>query len=168
MLLLNCKITSWYYYLIFYYNKDRRNCNVSQKVLNLAQNVEILYYDPLNKIFFNKEKKPMEILEKSRDSNLDLVNIDLNKTLLNLNILKRNYYIFDKDENLEKAFKNDLGFLVPNNQNKNVYDIIQLILDIMEIKAGRYNLIKKIDDLPDVVMFPSYTMIMNLYSKNID
>ena len=165
MFLLNCRITSWHYFLIFYYNKDKQRCNVSPEVINLSKNVEILYYDPLNKRFLNKEKKHLEILEKSYDSNLDLVNINLGKNLINLKISNKNIFRLVNDENLEKAFKNDLKFLVSNNQVKSVNNIINLILNIMEVNTGKYNLIKKIVDLPLVPMFPSYNSIF-VYKKN--
>ena len=165
MFLLNCKITSWYYYLIFYYNPNKNKCNVNEKVIKMAKNVEILFFNPLNKQFFDIKLNELKKLELTNKANLD--NFGLNFGNISLNLRG----IYDKDCNLiigkdiiEKSFKEDFGFLINNARNKNTVDIIEVILNIMEIKGENYILKHKIEKLPGIVTYPSYDFIY-LYKR---
>ena len=165
MLLLNCKITSWNYYLIFYYNPSKKRCNMNELVIKKAKNIEVIYYNPLNKKFFDVNKKLLEKLELTLKSNLDNCNLNFGMISLNLNNL------YDKECNLiigrekvEKSFKEDFGYLTPKSKVKNIDDIIKAILDIMEIKDEKYILRHKIEKLPSLFLNPSYDYI-HLYKR---
>ena len=165
MLLLNCKITSWYYYLIFYYNPNKKRCNVSEIVIDKAKNVEVIYYNPLNKKFFDSEKKPLDKLELTIDANLDNVNMNFGMISLNLKkIYNQKCQLIIGKESVEKSFKEDFGFLTPKAKFKNIDDIIKVILDIMEVKDENYILKHKIEKLPSLFTFPSYDFIY-LYKR---
>ena len=97
--LFNCKITQWHYYLVFYYNKrDLTINNIDIKTLTLSLNkgIEILLYDPLEKIFFtlnNEGIKLVRNLQLNDKSNLDYC-FYLND--------KKNYCYFESEFKINK------------------------------------------------------------------
>lgn len=54
--LFNCKINKWYYFLLFYYNKNYiENNDISIKMLELTYNseIEFIFYNPEEYKFYN-------------------------------------------------------------------------------------------------------------------
>ena len=138
---------------------------MSELVIDKAKNVEVIYYNPLNKKFFDSEKKPLDKLELTIDANLDNVNMNFGMISLNLkNIYNQKCQLIIGEESVEKSFKEDFGFLTPKAKFKNIDDIIKVILDIMEVKDENYILKHKIEKLPSLFTFPSYDFIY-LYKR---
>jgi len=129
MILFNCKITKWHYFLIFYINQKRSDCNVSQSILNNSVNVVgTLFYDPLKKIFYDCQKKQIEKLELNSKSNLDMNNSNMMMDSIKGDILKK--YDDYNDDILRKNFQRDFAFMKCNN----VDSILIKIGKIMKIK----------------------------------
>ena len=75
MKLFNCKITKWYYYLVFYYNSKVPNENINQENLSKCErnNIGYFFYEPIEKQFYCVCKgKKKEINELIIDQNADL------------------------------------------------------------------------------------------------
>ena len=82
MILFNCKITKWYYFLIFYYNnKDTINNNLLNiKVLQTLyeSNVHFLFYNPEENLFYQDlNKHDIKQIELDDNANLDYNNDQL-------------------------------------------------------------------------------------------
>ena len=72
--LFKCNIVQWYYYLIFYYNKDdevNNQIGFYNQYQCLNQNIEFLFYDPKEKKFFSSDFRIIKNLPLSKDANLD-------------------------------------------------------------------------------------------------
>ena len=75
--LLNCKITKWHYYLIFYYNKrdlTTNNIGIKNLILSLNKGIEVLLYNPLEKNFFSLKNEGISLVTNlmlNDKSNLD-------------------------------------------------------------------------------------------------
>ena len=144
MKLFNCKITNWYYYLVFYYNSQSKNENINQKNIEDCRNNDIsyFYYDPVTKKFYYPhENKYKDLLELKFDKNADL---DRNIT----NIENFSYNIGSlgkmKIENNIQSITNSFvqEFKIALNLQKNVS--ILIILDKIKNKIdsdSRYNLL---------------------------
>ena len=75
MKLFNCKITKWYYYLVFYYNSKVPNENINQENLSKCErnNIGYFFYEPIEKQFYCVCKgKKKELNELIIDQNADL------------------------------------------------------------------------------------------------
>lgn len=165
MLLLNCKITSWYYYLIFYINKKNKKCNVNKSIIAQIQGfIEILYYDPLNKKFYDINGKILKQLKLSDKANLDKMNINYGMISFNINnIYEQNCNIIIGKEIVESKFLNDFAFL---NQTS-IDDIINCILKRMDITKEIYSLKHRIETLPRIPIFPSFKYIYLCKRKSV-
>ena len=88
MKILNCKITEWYYYLIFYFNPKNKNENINISNINKCEKNKIAYffYDPVIKRFYNREEngkknilRPIKKLTLNDKANLDKAVMDIDK-----------------------------------------------------------------------------------------
>ena len=114
MYLLNCKISHWYYYLIFYINKEHVKYNVKDSIIQKYKGgIEILFYDPLEKIFYDCDKKILTELPKTENADLDIRKKCLEMYELNSKI--NNYSIQNKIE-IKNSFVKDFEFTVENNE----------------------------------------------------
>ena len=80
--LFNCQIKHWYYYLIFYFNKnDTENVNLSYKEIEHAStsNIAFLLYNPKEKKFYYSNKDQANQLELNDLANLDYDDYSLNR-----------------------------------------------------------------------------------------
>ena len=162
MYLLNCKITSWNYYLIFYINKKRKNCNVDKSLIDeLKNNIEVIYYDPVDKKFYDINKNIITNLKLTPIANLDNIRISFSEISINPIVLYQQKAQIIEEEKIEENFKKDFEYL---NQ-KNVDNIIKKILSIMEVKEGIYELKYQIGKLPRIILSPSINYIF-LYKRN--
>ena len=140
---------------------------MNEIVINKAKNVEIIYYNPLNKKFFDINKKPLDKLELTINANLDNFKLTFGMISLNLkNLYDTKCQLIIGRENIEKSFKEDFGYLTPKSKVKNIDDIIKAILDIMEIKDEKYILKHKIEKLPGLFINPSYDYVFLYKRKN--
>ena len=162
MYLLNCKITSWHYYLVFYINKERKNYNVNKSMIEdmRKKNIEVIYYDPVNKAFYDINKKIITDLKLTSNSNLDEIKICYSKMSTNPSEIYEQKKRDVEKEETKKNFIKDFDFL----NEKNVVHIIKKILNIMEVKDGIYKLEYQICDLPKVILYPAKNYIF-LYKR---
>ena len=164
MYLLNCKITSWNYYLIFYINKKRKNCNVDKSLIDeLKNNIEVIYYDPVDKIFYDINKNIITNLKLTPIANLDNMSISFSKISINPSVIYQQNARIIEEEKIEENFKKDFEYL---NQ-KSVDNIIKRILNIMEVKEGIYELKYQIGKLPRTILSPSITIILKYITYSI-
>ena len=138
MALFNCQIKHWYYYLVFYLNKnDIENNNISFKEIEKTNNTNIafLFYNPEEKKFFKNSKEEEKRLNLDKFANLDYDNyISSNNDF----ILKKDIFEQKKmnpDEG-EKKFIEDLSFLFKKTPTFD--DIVKLIKSITKIKNNIY------------------------------
>ena len=143
MILFNCKITKWHYFLIFYLNPKRSNCNVNQSILNKCVNVVgTLFYDPVNKSFYNSQKMPIEKLEFNSKSNLDMNNSNMIMDSTNGDIIKKfNDY---NDDILYENFKRDFDFMKCNNIDNILIKIGKIMKIYYPLKLLHQNIVPKI------------------------
>ena len=161
--LLNCKITKWYYYLIFYYNPKKKKCNVSESIIEgITGIIEVLFYEPLEKKFYDINHQPLFNLEITDIANLDIKNINFGMISLNIShIYAQKCDIILDEKKVENSFVTDFNYFGKNN----IDEIIIRILNIMEISNETYTLKHKIVKLPKIFTFPSYNNIY-LYKRN--
>ena len=130
MLTFDCKITKWYYYLIFYYNPNKKDCNVNPLILNQCKNnIGILFYDPVKLEFYDINYQPINSLELDSVSDLDMKNEYLQMEIINVNEIEKIRESISKDE-LEKTFLKDFGYMKCDDLSQ----ILKNIGTIMKIK----------------------------------
>ena len=165
MTFFNCKITNWYYYLIFYINDDSINCNVNQDIIDKGKDkVEILFYDPLKKIFKDSNKNEIKILSLSYNANLDNYMFNIKTFLPNINDFSENLLEIQKlnREKTENSFKKDFDFL----QKETIDDILNVIKNIMEIKSGIIRLYTRANSIFYIKLPPLANYIILHKKKN--
>ena len=135
MAFFNCKITKWYYYLIFYYNKnDIEDNNISTKFLHKVYDldVEIIFYNPEEHTFYDSVDG--EIIEFKLTQKADL---DYNNNY----IFNRVNFKYDDNKNeynreaiyyeCIQRFIQDLNFL-DNTKQYSLENILNKINEIVE------------------------------------
>ena len=132
MKLFNCKITEWHYYLIFYYNKNNSNENVSQS--NIAKcklkDISYFFYDPIEKEFYNtKGNKLINITKLKIDqiSNLENNVADVNQFAFEIEE-KRKIEIGEQMSDMRATFIKDLSMALNiNDEEPNILKILSQI-----------------------------------------
>ena len=112
--LFNCKIVNWHYFLIFYYNKDHKEYNVNQSIIDKSINeVEILFYDPIQKLFLDKNHSDYPILKLSDNSDLDKYFVYYSNRVLDANILYKamDKGILNNEKETNDLFLKDFAYL---------------------------------------------------------
>ena len=131
MVLFNCKITKWYYFLIFYYNKnDDINNRLNLKIFQhlFESDVHFLLYNPEENSFYQDlDSKPIQEIKLDDKANLDYNNAQLfnnynfayipncknyNKELNYFNCI--NKFIKDFQFLSDETKKNPLGSILNN------------------------------------------------------
>ena len=142
MKLFNCKITKWYYYIVFYYNPNNKSENINKTNINKCKlnDISFFFYDPLKKKFYQKQKNKMVIMEslKTDDiADLETNILDIDKYSYNLPNENKLNKLKEKDI-MEKKFIEDLSqtFNMDIN-NANLFDILLEISKKLEIKDRR-------------------------------
>ena len=142
MKLFNCKITKWYYYIVFYYNPNNKSENINKTNINKCKlnDISFFFYDPLKKKFYQKQKNKMVIMEslKADDiADLETNILDIDKYSYNLPNESKLNKLKEKDI-MEKKFIEDLSqtFNMDIN-NANLFDILLEISKKLEIKDRR-------------------------------
>jgi len=138
--LFNCKINKWYYFLVFYYNKnDIENNNISIKFLQATYNsdIEFIFYNPEEHKFYNNIDGEIMELKLTNKADLDYNNNQI------FNRINFKYKDNPNDYNAEakyfeciEKFIQDLGFLDEDKQNP-LNTILNKISKIVE-KDGLY------------------------------
>ena len=130
MITFDCKITKWYYYLIFYYNPDKKDCNLNSSILNKCKDtIGILFYDPVKLEFYDSNYHPINSLELDSISDLDMKNEYLQMEIINVNEIEKIRESINKSD-LEKTFFQDFSFMKCDDLSQ----ILRKIGKIMKIK----------------------------------
>jgi len=138
MILFDCKIIAWHYYLIFYYNKEKEEYNVNPLILSKCKDVVgILFYDPIEKIFYDINYNPLHSLKLDHISDLDYIYSYYQMDVLDINKIPNFGEIYNNTQ-LKESFLKDFKFMGFNR----VDDILEKITKIMEIK-GKLRLLHK-------------------------
>jgi len=137
MKLFNCKITKWYYYLVFYYNPNNKSENINKTNINKCKlnDISFFFYDPIDKKFYNKQKNKLIVMQKlsmNKIADLETNIIDMDKYTFNLpkeNILN----ICQKRVTIINEFIEDLSKTL-NLHNPNLKEILSKIESNLGIK----------------------------------
>ena len=159
MYLLNCKISHWYYYLIFYINKDNVQYKVKDSIIQKHKgDIEILFYDPLNKIFYDCNKNILTALQKTDNADLDIRKKCLEMNELNI---KLNSYSIQNRIEIKNSFIKDFKFTGENSEE----NILKEISKIMQIQNKIIELDSKIPIINNnIIRYPDYNSLF-LYKK---
>ena len=114
--LFNCEIKNWYYYTIFYYNKDDEalNCVGYRAQLQLLKsNMDYLLYDPKQKHFLTLNYHIIKTLNLTEEANLDY------EEYLNI---RSNY------QSLESKFDDELNNINTKEYKKKYWEEFELFL----------------------------------------
>jgi len=161
MTLFDCKITSWHYYLIFYYNKEKEEYNVNPLILSKCKDVVgILFYDPIEKIFYDVNYNPLNSLELDHVSDLDYIYSYYQMDVLDINEIPKFGEIYNNAQ-LKDSFLKDFNFMGFNS----VEEILKNIAKIMNIK-GKLRLLHKSKYLSYFISPPIKSRIILYKSMN--
>ena len=155
--LFNCKIVKWHYFLIFYYNSEKKEYNVNQTIIDKAKNeVEILFYDPIEKVFRDKFHGLYQILKISDYSDLDKCLDYYRSKILDANILynAKDKPIFHQEKEILDLFLKDFEYL----KKRNVEEIKAYICELMNIN-GKLGVICKLNKIQFVKNPPKFDEI---------
>ena len=159
MYLLNCRINHWFYYLIFYYNPTISSYNVNKQLIDKLKNyIEIIFYEPLKKKFYDCKHKEIDTLPFTDNANLDIIKESLDKYKLN------EQYDFkeEDDEKLKESFENIFKYM----NLKDEKEIIKKISIIMKIKKTKIIELKLKRPIKySKIEFPNYDAIF-IYEGN--
>ena len=140
MKLFNCKITKWYYYLVFYLNRENIKENISKSNLKKCDinKISYFFYDPKNKRFYTKEAKKLIILKQiktSNEANLDINVVDISKFAFEFP-KKRLIMDMDKHREMKESFRKDLIKTYKMDENANVIEVLEKIRLSIGLKKG--------------------------------
>lgn len=157
--LLNCKITHWYYYLIFYLNKENAKYNVKDSILQKYKGIiEIVFYEPLEKEFYGCEKKKLTSLQLTDNSNLDIRKESVNRHVVKDEI---DYQLSIQNKlDLTNSFIKDFDFIGEKDET----NILKEISRIMEIQPKIIDSKFKTPINNDLIRYPNYDSLF-LYKK---
>ena len=152
MFLFNCKITKWYYILIFYLNQipGQQFCNVKKSLIEGYKNIiEIIYYDPLKQKFYDLDRKELTTLPLN-----DIANLDLYKGNHSMDSLDKSRHpniTFDLPNKkiVTNSFKEDLKFL-----GTSIDEIYKNLSKIMNINNTKYYIKNRVSNIPDIPYAP--------------
>ena len=143
MKLFNCKITKWYYYLIFYLNRESIKENINKDYLKKCDTNKIMYfyYDPKNKRFYRKGKKNklilIEEIQTNNYANLDLNTVNISKFAFEFPekrlILKR-----EIQKKMMESFIKDLTKIYEMDESSKVLEVLKKIEKSVKLKQGYY------------------------------
>ena len=164
MCLLNCKITKWYYYLIFYLNSEpnKKEFNVNKALIEKNKNtLEILFFDPLKKKFFDVNLKEMNTLILTQKANLDTDTTNYQNVSMDLNPIMSSQInpFHDREESVE-------SFLEDFSSYGNTEDEILAKLALKVNFGGILILKHKAPKLPQVIINPDFCYIFLYKRKN--
>jgi len=131
MKLFNCKITQWYYYLIFYYNHDNINENISkQNLLKCNENnISYFFYDPKQKNFYIKGKRKyikMKEITTNKNANLEISVTNIKKFAFEIDEMSK-LQVGSKYNEMKESFKKDLIKALKMDENSKITDILNQI-----------------------------------------
>ena len=161
MLTFDCKITNWYYYLIFCYNPNKPDYSINNSLLDKYKyDVGILLYNPIEKKFYDCNKNDIKTLELNEISDLDKNYASLQMNLCNIEELPKIGECLNSEET-KKYFVEDFEFMKCNDY----YDILKKIAKIMHIGTN-LSLRQKIIDVNYIKLPPQKNIILLYKKKN--
>jgi hypothetical protein len=132
MTLFDCKITQWYYFLIFYYNPKKSEYNANSLILSKCKDViGILFYDPIQKKFYDNNYKPLYSLELNHISDLDYCYSYYQMDIMDFNKIPKLGEIYNNIQ-LKDSFLKDFSFMKSND----IETILKKIAEIMKINCN--------------------------------
>ena len=159
MITFDCKITKWYYFLVFYYNPNKPEYSLNISLLKKYLNdVGILLYNPIEKKFYDCYEKPIESLNLDEISDLDKNYLFLQMDTFKTEELPKKGQSFYPEE-IKKDFLKDFEFMKCDNYKQ----IMEKISQIMEIKSN-LDLLHKLLDVK-FYKIPPFRNIILLYKK---
>ena len=128
--LFNCKITKWFYFLVFYYNSQIKNENINIENLVKCKKNDISYffYEPIQKKFYFEKRHNLNIMKK--------LEVDIKANLDNYIINVENFYNFTQLGNIKigknllemrESFIEDFSSVFQKKEPQNIFDIYRNI-----------------------------------------
>ena len=138
MKLLNCKITEWHYFTIFYYNSEIKNENINKYNLIKYKINEIGYffYEPIkNKFYESNLKRAIKEIKIDEYSNLDCSSANLMNYSQNIEKIfnEEKVKIGNELEKMIESFKKDLSYIC-KEKNPTLDDILNRIKTNIKVK----------------------------------
>jgi len=170
MKLFNCKISQWYYYLIFYYNPGNINENISKKNLMKCDenNISYFFYDPRKKKFFTKgERKYIKMKEitTNKNANLEISVTNINKFAFEIYEMSK-LVVGGKHSEMKESFRKDLIKALKMNENSKITDVLGQIKIIIDAKD--YELVFHLKcKFNKGLICPKYNDYVLLYKKKM-
>ena len=163
MTLFQCKITKWYYILIFYINDEITEENVNQENLEKCNffNIHYIFYDPKKQIFKNSFGTEIKSLELTENSNLDYykINIEYYSRISEIIREEGNIQIVGNLDNMIKSFVDDMKWMV-NSEGKKLILILNQLSKIIQYEL-KFSV--KINIIDDVLFFPPNNKHVYIY-----
>ena len=158
MALFDCKIIKWYYFLIFYYNTQDKTLNLNNSIIKQCRCVEFLFYDPVNKNFYDRNYNQIEKLNLTLLSDLDNNLNSFQEEVNNIDKVFSNVTEINDVNGLKNSFMKDFEYMKLKNVNK----ILNNIGKIMKIN-NKLSLNKAFYDVKYII--PPEKNYVHLYKK---
>ena len=158
MALFDCKIIKWYYFLIFYYNTQDKILNLNNSIIKQCRCVEFLFYDPVNKNFYDRNYNQIEKLNLTLLSDLDNNLNSFQEEVNNIDKVFSNVTEINDVNGLKNLFMKDFEYMKLKNVNK----ILNNIGKIMKIN-NKLSLNKAFYDVKYII--PPEKNYVHLYKK---
>ena len=172
MKLLNCKITKWYYYLVFFLNNKNKSENINTKNLEKCRknNIRFIFYEPFEKKFYNYKQKKLCIIKELKlesKANLDAYVINEEK-FYNLNLTGK-IQLGKNMRHMQESFFEDFKKVF---KNQNELDTVSLILRKIAVNIKMKNfwlsLVAKCEFNKNFICPPDKNYILLYKKKNSD
>ena len=170
MKLFNCKITKWYYYLIFYLNRENINENINKDNIKKCDinNIKYFYYDPKNKQFYRKGKKnkliPIKEIKINNYANLDLNAVKISKFAFEF---PENRLIFKREirNKMRESFTKDLIKAYEMDENSSAFDVLEKIKTSIKLNKSYHLLFNAQCNFTKGLACPRKEEYIYLYKK---
>ena len=170
--LFNCKISKWYYYLIFYYNpKDSINQLRSELFKSYSSVIECLLYNPAENIFYLDYETKIDKIPLTKKADLDFnVNYLFNQKNYNYIYKMPTFDIKEIDyDNYLSEFIEKFQILKDNNDENeriNLEQIMKKIKKIIKIEGKNIYYETALPMKKNYISFPSSLNIYIYKKKN--
>jgi len=168
MILFNCKITKWYYILIFYLNDEVTEENINTNNLENCKNNKIhyLFYNPKKKKFYDNQK--VEIFELKLDDFSDLDHYYINALSYTkiIDIIKEegDIKIVGNLDSMVDSFVEDMDWITKAETNK-----FKIILEkLSNIFEYEFKFDAKLNIIEDGLLLPPNENHVYIYKTNND
>ena len=165
----NCKITKWYYFLIFYYNSKHTNENINKINLDKCKKngISYLFYEPIQKQFYiqkNNKFIPINELILTNQANLDSY-VTNTEIFYNMNSLK-SIKMGENTLAMKESFIKDFSEVFNIPQENNIFKILQLIKEKIKLNGALFFEAKC--KLENLIFCPPNKYYVLLYKKRLE